>query len=40
MQLLRKIKSHRLRWAGHVAGMGDGRGVRRILEGKPEENDL
>ncbi|PSN33205.1 hypothetical protein C0J52_23312, partial [Blattella germanica] len=28
------IKSHRLRWAGHVARMEDERGVRRILEGK------
>ncbi|PSN56897.1 hypothetical protein C0J52_00674 [Blattella germanica] len=24
------------RWAGHVARMGDERGVRKILEGKPE----
>ncbi|PSN46662.1 hypothetical protein C0J52_25853 [Blattella germanica] len=28
--------SHLLRWAGHVARLGDERGVRRILEGKPE----
>ncbi|PSN36178.1 hypothetical protein C0J52_12901 [Blattella germanica] len=34
--IIRKIKSHRRRWAGHVARMGDERGVRRILEGKPE----
>ena len=34
--IIRKIKSHRLRWAGHVARMGDERGVRKILEGKPE----
>ncbi|PSN53750.1 hypothetical protein C0J52_02215 [Blattella germanica] len=34
--IVRKIKSHRLRWAGHVARMGDERGVRRILEGKTE----
>ncbi|PSN31823.1 hypothetical protein C0J52_25027 [Blattella germanica] len=32
----RKIKSHRLRWAGHVVRMEDERGVRRILEGKPD----
>jgi hypothetical protein len=25
-----------LRWAGHVAGMGEGRGVYRVLVGKPE----
>ncbi|PSN30365.1 hypothetical protein C0J52_25956 [Blattella germanica] len=34
--IIRKIKSHRLRWAGDVAQMGDERVVRRILEGKPE----
>ena len=26
----------RMRWAGHVARMGEGRGVRRVLVGKPE----
>ena len=30
------IKSRRMRWAGHVAGMGEGRGVYRVLVGKPE----
>jgi hypothetical protein len=30
------IKSRRMRWAGHVARMGDGRGVYRVLVGKPE----
>jgi hypothetical protein len=30
------IKSRRLRWAGHVARMGEGRGVHRVLVGKPE----
>ncbi|PSN29555.1 hypothetical protein C0J52_27650 [Blattella germanica] len=34
--IIRKIKFHRLRWAGHVTRMGDERGVRRIFEGKPE----
>jgi len=34
--IIRTIKSRRLRWAGHVARMGDERGVRKILEGKPE----
>ncbi|PSN42986.1 hypothetical protein C0J52_22939 [Blattella germanica] len=34
--IIRKIKSHRLLWAGHMTRMGDERGVRRILEGKPE----
>jgi hypothetical protein len=30
------IKSRRLRWAGHVARMGEGRGVYRILVGRLE----
>ena len=30
------IKSRRMRWAGHVARMGDERGVYRVLVGKPE----
>jgi hypothetical protein len=25
-----------MRWAGHVAGMGERRGVYRVLVGKPE----
>ena len=35
----RVIKSRRMRWAGHVARMGEGRGVYRVLVGKPEEGD-
>ena len=27
-----------MRWAGHVARMGEGRGVHRVLVGKPEGN--
>jgi hypothetical protein len=34
--IVRVIKARRLRWAGHVAHMGDGRGVYRVLVGKPE----
>ena len=30
------IKSRRMRWAGHVARMGEERGVYRVLVGKPE----
>ena len=30
------IKWRRMRWAGHVARMGEGRGVYRVLVGKPE----
>jgi hypothetical protein len=30
------IKSRKMRWAGHVARMGEGRHVYRVLVGKPE----
>ena len=30
------VKSRRMRWAGHVARIGEGRGVHRFLLGKPE----
>ena len=30
------IKSRRMRWAGHVARMGEERGAYRVLVGKPE----
>jgi hypothetical protein len=33
---LRVIKSRRMRWAGHVARMGEERGVYRVLVGRPE----
>ena len=33
---MRVIKSRRMRWAGHVARMGEERGVYRFLMGKPE----
>jgi hypothetical protein len=32
--IVRVIKSRRIRWAGHVARMGEGRGVYRVLVGK------
>jgi hypothetical protein len=35
--ILRVIKSRRMRWAGHVARMGEGRGVYRVLVGRPED---
>jgi hypothetical protein len=34
--IIRQIKSRRLRWAGHVARMGEGGNVYRVLVGKPE----
>jgi hypothetical protein len=33
---VRVIKSRRMRWEGHVARMGERRGVYRVLVGKPE----
>jgi hypothetical protein len=30
------MKSRRMRWAGHVARMGEKRNVYRLLVGKPE----
>ena len=33
--IVRVIKSRRMRRAGHVARMGEGRGVYRVLVGKP-----
>jgi hypothetical protein len=34
------IKSRRIRWAGHVARMVEGRGVSTVLVGKPEGKRL
>ena len=34
--IVRVIKSRRVRWAGNVARMGERRGVYRVLEGKSE----
>jgi hypothetical protein len=34
--IIRVIKSRRLRWAGHVARAGERRGAYRALVGKPE----
>jgi hypothetical protein len=34
--IVQVVKSKRMRWAGHVARMGEDRGVYRVLVGKPE----
>ena len=34
--IVRVIKSRRMRWAGNVERMGEERGVSRVLVGKPE----
>ena len=36
--IIRVIKARRMRWAGHVARMGERRGVYRVLVGKSEGN--
>jgi hypothetical protein len=35
-KIVRVIKSRRMRWAGHVARMGERRDVCRVLVGRPE----
>jgi hypothetical protein len=30
------MKSRRMRWAGHVVGMGEKRNANRLVVGKPE----
>ena len=34
--IVRVIKSRRMRWAGHVVRMEEGIGVHKVLVGKPE----
>jgi hypothetical protein len=36
LNIIRVIKSRRMRWAGHVARMGEKRDAYRILVGRPE----
>jgi hypothetical protein len=36
VDIIMQIESRRMRWAGHVARMGEGRNVCRVLVGKPE----
>ncbi|KAJ4444315.1 hypothetical protein ANN_06107 [Periplaneta americana] len=36
LDIIRNIKSRRLRWAGHVARMGESRNAYRVLVGRPE----
>ena len=35
--IVRVVKQRRMRWAGHVARMGEGRGVHRVLVGNLRE---
>ena len=34
--IVRVVKSRRMKWAGYVVRVGEGRGVHRVLVGKPE----
>jgi hypothetical protein len=34
--IIRQVKSRRMRWAGHVARMGEERKLYKVLVGKPE----
>ena len=34
--IVRVVKSRRMRWTGYVGLMGEGRGVQRVLVRKPE----
>jgi hypothetical protein len=36
LNIVRVIKLSRMRWAGHVARMGEGKGAYRVLVGRPE----
>jgi hypothetical protein len=38
-KVVRVVKSRRMRWAGHVARMGEGRGVYRVLVENLRERD-
>ena len=40
INIVRMIKSRRMRLAGHVARMEEGRGVHKVLVGKPEGKRL
>ena len=37
--IVRVVKSRRMRWAGHVACIGESRGVYRVWWGNPRERD-
>jgi hypothetical protein len=36
LNIVRGVKSRRMKWAGHVARIGKERGVHGVLEGEPE----
>jgi hypothetical protein len=40
LNIIKQIKSRRMRWAEHVACMGEERNMYRVLMGKPEGKSL
>jgi hypothetical protein len=36
--IIRMIKSRRMRWAGNIARMGEGRGACKVLIGRPRQS--
>jgi hypothetical protein len=40
LNVVRVIKLRRVRWAAHMTRMGEGRGVHRVLVGRPERKRL
>jgi hypothetical protein len=36
MNIVRVVRSRKMRWVGYIALMGEGRGVYMILVGRPE----
>jgi hypothetical protein len=36
LYIIRQFNSMRIRWAGHMARMGEERKVNKVLKGKPE----
>jgi hypothetical protein len=40
LSIIRIIKSRKMRWAGHVARMGEKRNVYRLLVGKSREKEI
>ena len=39
LNMVRVVKPRRMRWVGHVASMGEGRGVHTVLVGNLRERD-
>jgi hypothetical protein len=37
--VIRAVKSRKMRWAGYVAGMGEMRNAHKVLVGKPERKN-